>query len=296
MRQQMLQSRRMADGGIHGEQTTGGLTGAADRDKLQLVDAVVFTLVELLIVIAIISILACLLLPALSMAKRMATSSQCKSNFKQIILAANFYADDYGDRLPPSHGNPPDLPTVTGVPYASVIWQAIVAVYIYPKYTIADLKYGDNYAGMGVAPNWIMKCPVTSDNSLNKMYAINGSGANNNTAGIAPEVNGWGVATTQAYGIATIKRSQLRYPSDTFAFCDSYSEYRAYQSGGVYPWQVSTDTKAIFYNVGKIYGSVRHGGAINIVYVDGHVDSRRFEEIPKDTTTSPTHFYGWGAK
>ena len=296
MRQQLFESRRMTEGGIHGEQPMGGITGAADREKRQLVDDMAFSLVELLVVIAIIAILACLLLPALSMAKRMATSSQCKSNFKQIILAANFYADDYGDRLPPSGGNAPEPPTVAGVASGSVIWQAIVGVYIYPKYNIADLKYGDNYANKGVAPNWIMKCPVTTDDSLNKMYAINGNGANDNTAGLAPEVNGWGVATTQAFGIATIKRSQLRYPSDTFAFCDSYSEYRAYASGGIWAWHVNTAAQAIFYNTSVVHGSERHGGAINIVYVDGHVDSRRFAEIPKDANTTPTHFYGWGAK
>ena len=91
-----------------------------------------------------------------------------------------------------------------------------------------------------------------------------------------------------------IKRGKLRYPSDTFAFCDSYNEYRAYASGGIYAWHVNTGAQAIFYNTSVVHGSERHGGAINIVYVDGHVDSRRFDEIPKGTT-SPTHFYGWGA-
>jgi len=58
-----------------------------------------FTLIELLVVIAVIGILAALLLPVLSSAKEHAARITCLTDQKQLGLAWEMYASDWGGRL-----------------------------------------------------------------------------------------------------------------------------------------------------------------------------------------------------
>jgi len=59
-----------------------------------------YTLLELLVVIAMVAMLAALLLPALARAKEKARSTQCTENLRQWGLAYQMYAADNGDFLP----------------------------------------------------------------------------------------------------------------------------------------------------------------------------------------------------
>lgn len=60
-----------------------------------------FTLVELLVVIAVIGILSALLLPVLAKAKERGRSTVCLSNLRQLVMALQLYAGEHEDQAPP---------------------------------------------------------------------------------------------------------------------------------------------------------------------------------------------------
>ena len=60
-----------------------------------------FTLIEILVVIAIIAILMSFIFPAVSRAKEQANVTKCISNVKQVALALTMWAGDHDDELPP---------------------------------------------------------------------------------------------------------------------------------------------------------------------------------------------------
>lgn len=59
-----------------------------------------FSLVELLVVIALISVLVAILLPALSGARSQARRAACASNLHQVGVAIYLYAHDFDDMIP----------------------------------------------------------------------------------------------------------------------------------------------------------------------------------------------------
>jgi prepilin-type N-terminal cleavage/methylation domain-containing protein/prepilin-type processing-associated H-X9-DG protein len=61
-----------------------------------------FTLLELLVVIAVIAILAALIFPSLAKSKQRAQGIYCLNNGKQLMVALHLYADDHSGWLPPN--------------------------------------------------------------------------------------------------------------------------------------------------------------------------------------------------
>jgi prepilin-type N-terminal cleavage/methylation domain-containing protein len=88
-----------------------------------------FTLLELVVVIAIIAILSALLLPAIASAKRASQRTACLSNLYQIGIAIQGFAHDnegkipYGPKAPP-FSSPADFYPSTGAPTSLISLQS----------------------------------------------------------------------------------------------------------------------------------------------------------------------------
>ena len=85
-----------------------------------------FTLIELLVMIAIITILAALLLPALTAGKERGRRANCQSQIRQFLLAVHLYASDNSEVVPSGISETPDpedshIPVISGTTRSNLI-------------------------------------------------------------------------------------------------------------------------------------------------------------------------------
>jgi prepilin-type N-terminal cleavage/methylation domain-containing protein len=142
-----------------------------------------FTLVELMVVIAVIAILAALLLPAISAAKGRAQRNVCINNLHQIAAGVRMYADESNDTAPPTQ-------TYTGVVVAWMAYKGFMKSYESMRGAASDHDtlfacpadtwfYTDFYADQTTPP---LHEQASSDYSS---YAFNAGNYNTNFQGIA---------------------------------------------------------------------------------------------------------------
>jgi len=112
-----------------------------------------FTLVELMVVVAIIAVIAGIIVPNYVHARRQATVANSQANLKQIATALELYFADHQDYPPGSNVNvTPALFGGPNNPYLNATPQSSHQDYIY--------TYG---GGTGLAPTYDVSDPVAYD-------------------------------------------------------------------------------------------------------------------------------------
>jgi len=115
-----------------------------------------FTLIEMLVVIAIISILASLLMPAMKSAYEVSKSISCANRLKQIGISANLYANDEHGFLPIAH-------TVSNSAWKWLITEPNG----YQK--LSQINWTNRLAPEYINDKQILKCPAGDGSELNHM-------------------------------------------------------------------------------------------------------------------------------
>ncbi|MFM8716868.1 MAG: type II secretion system protein [Spartobacteria bacterium] len=98
-------------------------------------EAKAFTVIEILVVIAIVAVLAALLFPAMSASLDRANDTKCISNLRQIGTAVQLYASDNNGDIVPGFAR-----DTSGVPIPGISWSDRLTPYVYPKPGSASIK------------------------------------------------------------------------------------------------------------------------------------------------------------
>jgi prepilin-type N-terminal cleavage/methylation domain-containing protein/prepilin-type processing-associated H-X9-DG protein len=218
-----------------------------------------FTLIEILIVLAIIAILAAILFPAFARAREGARRASCANNLKQLGMAFRQYAQDNNSRYPLAanyqdwekggHWVAGPLPGSPGYTANDNFLAQPAAPFGYQAGRAANVEGGALYPYVKSAGAYV--CPSTEDAREKRLaYSMN-------------------------CAIAGMPDTRIRSASDIIVLVD---EGKTLNDG--YLWAV--DDQKSRKPVDQL--TKAHNGGGNLLFTDGHVKFFPYEKFPLDDT------------
>ena len=215
---------------------------------------------ELLVVIGIISALIAVLMPGLAAARRQAQMIQCGSHLRTIGQAMQQYANDNKGRIPRDYWY--DLEYKQG----HILWAEAFGKYVgHPLPDVRDLTPArDRILGPEFAQIGVYQCPAYPDERQALDYVSNAWWAG--VVGVsAPLIN---VTRMPRSGqIVYLAEAGTALPTDSFGIHDVFDVTHLPMAGNL-PQRSS-----------RVLNDKRHGGRINLLFLDGHVDTRPFKDV-----------------
>lgn len=217
-----------------------------------------FTIIEILVVLAVIGILAGLLFPVLLATKESARSARCQSNLKQLYFAFELYVSDWEGVLPCPGGEDGDLSYWAqekeggGInPYIKSRESGGGSIYCCPSYTG---EHRSPWAPRTYGMNSFLRTP-------------------------------WDRSFPGCTGIMCgIRKSNILQPASTILLYEGMPENRENVHGEGFVYRCGDWTLVRGYRERDRYqksGTPWHRGRNNYIFCDGHVETRVPEKYPE---------------
>ncbi len=201
-----------------------------------------FTLIELLVVIAIIAILAAILFPVFARAREAARATGCRSNLKQLGMAAAMYEQDYDEICMPAFTRQ----------VGGELW-----------YDLAD-PYVKNMSRSGASYNLngkVFSCPsaptpTTDPVNLRRPYGYN--------------------FVYLGRGTTTVSLAALQAPASTIRIVEIWRIDGTFPAPGIGSYLAYPPSNG---SAANIFPRDWHSDMSNVLFVDGHVKSMKRNQI-----------------